>query len=52
MTKIKPNLSKLDYEIYIKLKAAEKEIDMTTKRYSSKEVFAALKQAINDTSSI
>lgn len=52
MTKMKPNLSKLDYEIYIKLKAAEKEIDITAKRYSSKEVLTALKQAINNISSI
>ena len=52
MTKIKPILSKLDYEIYIKIKAAEKEIDMTATRYSSKEVLTTLKKAINDTSSI
>lgn len=52
MTKIKPNLSKLDYKIYINLKAVEKEADMTAKRYSSKEVLTALKQAINNTSSI
>lgn len=52
MTKIKPNLSKLDYETYIKLKVAEREIDMPAKRYSSKEVLTALKHAINDTSFI
>jgi len=52
MPKTKPNLSKLDYEIYTKLKAAEKEIDMTAKRYSSKAVLTTLKKAINDTSSI
>lgn len=51
MAKIKPDFCKLDYEIYTKLKDAEKEIDMTAKRYSSKEVLTALKQAINNASS-
>lgn len=52
MAKIKPDLCKLDYKIYTKLKAAEREIDMTEKRFSSKEVLSTLKKAINDTSSI
>ncbi|MCL2421256.1 MAG: type II toxin-antitoxin system Phd/YefM family antitoxin [Defluviitaleaceae bacterium] len=34
-------------EIYLKLKAAEQEAELTNKRYSSKEVLQAMKAAID-----
>ena len=34
-------------EVYFKLQEAEKEAELTDKRYSSKEVFKAMKDAIN-----
>ena len=33
-------------EVYFKLQEAEKEAELTDKRYSSKEVFKAMKDAI------
>lgn len=36
------------YSIYYKLQEAEREAEMTDKRYSSKEVFQAMKAAIGD----
>ncbi len=35
-------------EIYFKLREAEKEAEMTDKRFSSKEVLAAMKSAIEE----
>lgn len=35
-------------EVYSKLQAAEREAQLTDKRYSSKEVFKAMKEAAND----
>ncbi|SCK01860.1 prevent-host-death family protein [uncultured Eubacterium sp.] len=35
-------------EVYFKLQAAEKEAEMTDKRFSSKEVLAAIKAAIEE----
>lgn len=37
----------LESEIYIKLKEAEKEAELTDKRFSSKEILSELKGAIN-----
>lgn len=37
----------LESEIYFKLKESERESEITNKRYSSKEVLAELKGAIN-----
>ncbi len=34
-------------EVYFKLQEAEREAEMTDKRYSSKEVLKAMKEAIN-----
>ncbi|NLL31910.1 MAG: type II toxin-antitoxin system Phd/YefM family antitoxin [Enterococcus cecorum] len=36
----------LESEVYFKLQEAEKEAELTDKRYSSKEVFKAMKDAI------
>lgn len=35
-------------EIYVKLAEAEKEAELTNKRYSSKDVLRAMKEAIGD----
>lgn len=35
-------------EVYSKLQAAEREAQLTDKRYSSKEVFKAMKEAANN----
>lgn len=35
-----------DSEVYFKLQAAEREAELTDKRYSSKEVLSAMKEAI------
>ena len=35
-----------DSEVYVKLKEAEREAEITNKRYSSKEVLKAMKDAI------
>ena len=37
-----------DSEVYFKLQAAEKEAALTDKRYSSKDVLKAMREAIRD----
>ena len=39
-------------EVYLKLREAEREAELTNKRYSSKEVLKALKDAIGGDASV
>ena len=41
----------VESEVYTKLKEAEREAELTSARYSSKEVFAAMRDAVRNASS-
>lgn len=43
-----PDALQFDREVYCKLQEAEREVELTDRRYSSKEVWKAIREAIGE----